>query len=88
MYIDMAFILEVCILRGVMDGSANVGCDNHKALFLLSKNLQRVRQKRKHADIFQFICKVRTSINLALEFNNVRGHQYERMQAQLLDRPS
>ena len=79
MYRGLAFILEVCLLYGVTDGRAKLGCDNKKALFLSYKKVQRVRQKSKHADILRFICKLWTSITLALEFNNVRGHQYERV---------
>ena len=45
------FILEVYSLPRVMDGRVKVGFDNQKYLFLLSKKIQRVRQKRKHVDI-------------------------------------
>ena len=39
-------------------------------------------------DILQAIRKVRTSIPLVLELNQVCGHQYKSISAQLLDRPS
>ena len=59
-----------------------------ESFFLLSKKVQRVQQQRKHADILRTIRQVRTSIPLALEFNYVRGHQDERISAQILDHPS
>ena len=75
MYVGLDFILEVCSLHRLTDGKVKVGCDNYKSLFLLSKNVQRVLQQRKHAYILRVIRKVRMSIPLALEFNHVRGHQ-------------
>ena len=50
-YGGLDFILAVYSLPRVMDGRVKVGFDNQKSLFLLSKKIQRVRQKRKHVDI-------------------------------------
>ena len=67
--------MTVCCLNGVMGGRLRLGCDNKKLLFLWSKKVQSVRQKRKHADILRVIRKVRTSISMEMEFNHVRGHK-------------
>ena len=85
MYGGLDFILEVCCLRGVMNGRVQVGYNNDKSLFLSFKKVQRVRQQRKHADILQTISNVQTSIPLEMEFNHIRGHQDESIPAQLLD---
>ena len=66
MYGGLAFILEVCCLRGVMDGRVQVGYNNDRSLFLSPKKVQRVQKQRKHADILQTISKVQTSIPLAI----------------------
>ena len=78
----------VCLLHGVTNGIVQVVCDNNKSLFLSSKKLKRVRQKRKHEDILWAICKVQTSVPLVMDFNNLRGHQDKRIPAQLMEFPS
>ena len=88
MYGGLTFILAVCSLHRVTDGRGKVGGDNDKALLLSTKKVKMVFQLRKHSDILLSICKVRTSIPMALEFNHMRGHQDDRVPNQLLDRPS
>ena len=46
MYGRLAFIMEVCSIHGVTDGRAKLGYDKDKALFLLSKILQRLHHHR------------------------------------------
>ena len=60
------FIMTVRSPHGVTDGRVKGICENEKALFLLSKKVQRVSQKIKYADILQVIRKVCTSTPLAL----------------------
>ena len=43
MYSGLGFIMSVFNLHGVMYGIVKVGCDNKKALLLLSKKVQTVR---------------------------------------------
>ena len=52
MYGGLAFTMALCCLHGVINRRFQAGYDNKKALFLLSKNIKRIRQQRKHADIF------------------------------------
>ena len=60
---------QICHIRRGKNGIVQMGCDNEKALFLSSKKVQRVRQKRKHTDILQVLCKIRKPIPIVMECN-------------------
>lgn len=86
LYGGLAFLLAFCRLHHISSGSARVGCDNEKALWLSSQLSQRVSPKRAHSDTIRAIRLVRAMIPITLRFGHVRGHQDETVLYDDLDR--
>lgn len=88
MHTMLLAIHVVCLVHGITDGAARLGCDNETTVFLAQLDSTRVTYVHAHIDLIRAIRKLKSILPVQLTIEHVKGHQDDNKNFGELDRMS